>query len=87
MFLTNMVCCSIMSICGFFIFAGVTLLGTTPSDPNKRGTKAWKEANGVIRVNTDLMYPLYRDKYGNYYKGTGFVPVPPPVIVVDKNKR
>lgn len=87
MLLTNIVCCSIMAFVGYFIFAGVTLLGSPPSDSNKRGTKAWKEANGVVKVNTSLMNPLYRDKYGNYYKGSGFVPVPPPVQPVDKYYR
>ena len=76
-----------MVFIGYFIFAGVTVLGSRPGDHNQRGTKAWKEANGVVKVNTSLMNPLYRDKYGNYYKGSGFVPVPPPVQPVDKYYR
>ena len=84
-FLVNLVCGIIMAYIGYVIFAKKTYLFNPPSDPNKRGTKAWKEANGVVKVNTDLMNPLYRDKYGNYYQGSGFVPVPPPVQIVDKN--
>lgn len=86
-FLVNIVCGIIMAFIGYTIFAKTTYLTNPPSDPNKRGTAAWKEANGVVKVNTDLMNPLYRDKYGNYYKGSGFVPVPPPVQPVDKNYR
>ena len=86
-FLVNLVCGIIMAYIGYVIFAKKTYLYNPPSDPNKRGSKAWKEANGVVKVNTNLTTPLYRDKYGNYYEGTGFVPVPPPVQPVDKNYR
>lgn len=80
-------CYIAMFICGFFIFGGVTNLASRPSNPNEVGSKAWREANGVVKVNRDLTNPLYRDRYGNYYSGTGFVPVPPPVNIVDKHNR
>lgn len=58
-----------------------------PSDPNKVGSKAWKEANGVMPVpGVEGQWMVYRDKYGNYYEnrlGT-FVAIPTPV---DINKR
>lgn len=76
----------VMYICGFFIFGGITGLTPLPDDPERVGSPAWKKANGVEKVNLDLMNPLYRDKNGNYYRGTGFVPVPPPVYVINKKK-
>ena len=76
----------IMYFVGFFIFAGYTTLGTLPSDPNRKGSPEWKKANGVEQVGFSLMNPLWRDKYGNYYKGTNYVPITPPVNVVNKNK-
>ncbi len=77
----------VMYFCGFFIFAGKTGLVALPDDPGRVGSPAWKKANGVVKVGHDLMNPLWRDKNGNYYKGTGFVPVPPPVHVVNKDKK
>jgi hypothetical protein len=78
----------IMYFCGFFIFAGYTTLGVAKGadDPNKKGSPAWKKANGVEQVGFNIMNPLWRDKYGNYYKGTNYVPITPPVNVVNKNK-
>lgn len=86
-FLITLPCCIAMFISGFFVFGGVTGIATVPSDPNKIGSAAWKKANGVVKVNRDLMKPLYRDKYGNYYEGTGFVPVSAPVNVNNKNSK
>lgn len=78
----------IMCFVGFFIFAGYTTLGFAAGsdDPNKIGSPAWKKENGVEQVGFDLMSPLWRDKNGNYYKGTQYVPVPPPVYIINKNK-
>ena len=78
----------IMYFVGFFVFAGYTSLGLVKGadDPNKIGSPAWKKANGVQQVGFDLMNPLWRDKNGNYYKGTQYVPIPPPVNIVNKNK-
>ena len=78
----------IMYFCGFFIFAGYTTLGVAKGadDPNKKGSPAWKKANGVEQVGFDLMNPLWRDKNGNYYRGTQYVPVPPLVNIINKNK-
>lgn len=78
----------IMYFVGFFVFAGYTTLGAAKGsdDPNKKGSPAWKKANGVEQVGFDLMNPLWRDKNGNYYKGTNYVPITPPVNVVNKNK-
>ena len=78
----------IMYFVGFFVFAGYTTLGSAKGsdDPNKKGSPAWKKANGVEQVGFDLMNPLWRDKNGNYYRGTQFVPVSPPVNIKDKNK-
>lgn len=86
-FLTTLPGWVVMYICGFFIFGGITGLKPLPDDPNRVGSPAWRKENGVQKVNRDLTNPLYRDKYGNYYKGTGFVPVPPPVIVISKDKK
>ena len=78
----------IMYFVGFFVFAGYTMLGAAKGsdDPNKIGSPAWKKANGVQQVGFDLMNPLWRDKNGNYYQGTQYVPVPPPVNIINKNK-
>ena len=78
----------IMYFVGFFIFAGYTTLGIAAGsdNPNKKGSPAWKKANGVEQVGFNLMNPLWRDKHGNYYQGTQYVPVPPPVNITNKNK-
>lgn len=78
----------IMCFAGFFVFAGNTTLGVAKgsNDPNKKGSPAWKKANGVEQVGFNLMNPLWRDKNGNYYEGTQYVPIPPPVNIVNKNK-
>ena len=78
----------IMYFVGFFIFAGYTTVGAAKGsdNPNKKGTPAWKKANGVEQVGFNIMNPLWRDKNGNYYQGTQYVPVPPPVNIINKNK-
>lgn len=75
----------IMYFVGFFIFAGYTTIGVAKGsdNPNKKGTPAWKKANGVEQVGFNLMMPLWRDKNGNYYKGTQYVPIPPPVNITN----
>ena len=78
----------IMYFVGFFDFAGYTTLGIAKGsdNPNKKGSPAWKKENGVEQVGFDLMNPLWRDKNGNYYRGTQYVPVPPPVNIMNRNK-
>lgn len=58
------------------------------SDPNRVGSKAWKEANGVERVlDVKGQWRVYRDKNGNYYEDHvgNFVAIPAPVS--ERNKK
>lgn len=75
----------VMSFVGFCIFALRTEVGGQTPDPTKVGSPAWREENGIEKVNSSLTRPLYRDKNGNYY-GYGWVPVPTPVEIVEKEK-
>lgn len=70
-----------------FIFAGKTEVVYGPDEPNRRGSAAWKDANGIERVyceGSSWLNPVYRDKNGNYYKGRECIPIPPPVEVIIK---
>ena len=71
----------------FFILAGQTTVKYRPGDPDKIGTGEWKKKNGVVKVSDSTRtLPLYRDKYGNYYEGTGYAPVPAPVTIKTDKK-
>ena len=85
-FFVNLVAVPITFFICFFILAGVTQLKYSPGDPNKKGSPEWREKMGIEQVDFDPIKPVYRDKNGNYYEGTGWVPVPPPVNVINKDK-
>ena len=60
------------------------------SDPNRMGSSAWFEANGIERVlvNNDSSRYVYRDKNGNYYEKNGLIgqihAIPAPVEFINK---
>lgn len=77
----------VIDVVAFMLFtkdAGVTF-EPEKTDPNKKGTYMWKKVNGVEFVmNNEAGQRIYRDKNGNYYQGSSYVPIPAPVTIENK---
>lgn len=80
-------CVLVVDIVAILLFTRDAKVTCDPegTDPNKRGTHMWKKTNGVEYVmNNEAGQRIYRDKNGNYYCGSGYVPIPPPVTIIKK---